>query len=76
MTPERWAEVKRVFDDVLEQPASSRDECIALACGSDSRLRGEVERLLYQHDQGQEFLAKPALSEAASSWASRPLKVS
>ena len=21
MTPERWAEVKRVFDDVLEQPA-------------------------------------------------------
>ncbi len=70
MSPERWAEVKRIFHDAIERPAGSRNEHVALACGSDSQLRGEVERLLSQHDQGQEFLAKPALSEAASNWAS------
>jgi eukaryotic-like serine/threonine-protein kinase len=70
MTTERWAEVKRIFQDALEQSVGTRNEHIALACGSDSQLRGEVERLLYQHDHGQTFLAGPALSAAASSWAS------
>jgi len=46
MTPQRWARIKEVFSAALETPASERPGFLESACGGDSDLRAEVERLL------------------------------
>jgi serine/threonine protein kinase len=46
LTPERWAHVKEIFGAVFEQSGEERKRFLDSACGSDSALRDEVERLL------------------------------
>ncbi len=45
MTPERWATIKSLFEQALQQPADQREEWIA-ASTSDAELLREVKRLL------------------------------
>ncbi|MFN0166019.1 MAG: protein kinase domain-containing protein, partial [Bryobacteraceae bacterium] len=58
MTPERWARIKEVFGAATETTAAERAAYLESACGADSDLRGEVERLLADH--ATETLASPA----------------
>jgi hypothetical protein len=60
MTPEGWARVKEIFNAALDQSPEKRAEFLAEACGGDESLRGEVNRLLAEHDQAGEFLNSPA----------------
>ena len=60
MTPERWARVRKVFDDALERPAKDRSAYLRVVCARDDELRREVETLLASHDQSEDFLATPA----------------
>ena len=60
MTPERWARVRKVFDDALERPAKDRAAYLRVVCARDDELRREVETLLASHDQSEDFLATPA----------------
>jgi tetratricopeptide (TPR) repeat protein len=46
MTPERWKEVKRLFDAVLEREPADRQEFLEATCGGDAGLRSEVTALL------------------------------
>ena len=46
MTPERWQEVKRLFDAVLERGPAERQQFLETSCGSDAALRAEVTALL------------------------------
>src|ERR1017187_2800709 len=46
MTPERWKEVKRLFDAVLERQPADRQEFLEATCGGDAILRAEVTSLL------------------------------
>ena len=65
MTPERWQEVKRVFDAALERDPTQREEFLALACSHDEDLRREVESLLAaQKDAGSRYDAR-IVEEAA-----------
>jgi serine/threonine protein kinase/tetratricopeptide (TPR) repeat protein len=61
MTPERWQQVKRLFEAALAEPPSSRGAWLAGACGRDERLREEVESLLAALD------AEPGRFETAPS---------
>ncbi len=55
MTPERWAEIKRVYTDALEREGPERDSFLDRACGSDTELRREVESLLRESADSSEF---------------------
>ena len=57
MTPERYQRVKAVFHEIVELPQSERAAALAVAAGSDTDLRREVETLLAASDT--EFLEKP-----------------
>ncbi len=46
MTPERWQQVKALFDDVLEREPSQQQAYLDGACGGDDELRREVTALL------------------------------
>lgn len=61
MNPERWQQVRAVFDRVVAVPGSGRPKLLDEACSGDSELRAEVESLLRSHDQaGSVFLKTPA----------------
>lgn len=64
MTPEGWTRVKEIFDAALDQSPEKREKFLAEACGGDESLRGEVNRLLAEHDQAGDFLNHPAWPQA------------
>lgn len=46
MTPERWQQVRRVFDQAVELAPDQRSSFLDRACSTDHSLRREVESLL------------------------------
>lgn len=46
MTPESWQQIKRIFDEAVELAPSEQGRFLDAACGSDERVRREVELML------------------------------
>ncbi len=65
MTPERWAKLQSVFNEVVEHPLTERAAVLASACGGDEELRQEVEELL-AIDQGSEDHLRDAIGGAVA----------
>src|SRR5215510_3995780 len=66
MSPERWQQVKQIFQSAIERPPSERDDFVSEACADDSELRSEVESLISSHDQAghsSEAMAVEAATE-------------
>ena len=61
MTPERWREVKGLFDRTLDRPPEERTEMLADAALRDPELAAEVERLMAANASAGEFLDRPAI---------------
>ncbi|HEU4786587.1 MAG TPA: serine/threonine-protein kinase, partial [Gemmatimonadaceae bacterium] len=60
MTPERWQQIKEVFDAAVALPGADRDAYLAVACAGDSDLRRELDSLLAAHGQASAgFLETP-----------------
>lgn len=70
MTRERWAQVERVLDAVLDSEPHEWQAIIAELCAADAELRTEVETLLARHDPAQRFLEVPAATAIAAGWGS------
>jgi serine/threonine-protein kinase len=62
---ERWAEVERALDRVLEAAPAERAALVGRICSHDPALRGEVDRLLRASEASNAFLATPATVYAA-----------
>ena len=63
MGAERWREVARIFDELLDQPRERREELLKARCGDDQELRREVGSLLAARERAApEFLEQPALA--------------
>lgn len=63
MTPDRWQQVRGVFDQVAALPSAERPAYLDQACSADPDLRREVESLLLSHHEaGTEFLNTPAIN--------------
>ncbi len=61
VTPERWKQVRAVFEEAELLPAPDRPDYLNRACTGDSELRREVESLLRAQSQaGSEFMGRPA----------------
>lgn len=66
MTPERWQQVKAIFDGAVECSSSSRMAYIRERCGNDEELRREVESLLASDAPTGSFLDNRFLETSAS----------
>src|SRR5262249_23584685 len=64
MTPERWLQIKRLFDAALAQEAESLPAFLAAACAGDEELRRQVEAMLAADAQTDELLDRPAYAAA------------
>lgn len=60
MTPERWAQIRQIFEGALERTPRDRAAYLRVTCARDDAMRREVESLLASHDDASGFLAKPA----------------
>jgi eukaryotic-like serine/threonine-protein kinase len=66
MTPERWQQVKEIFNSAIMHRPEERDLFISRACSGDEELRSEVESLIASHEQSGDFIDQPAFEVAAS----------
>ncbi len=66
MTPERWQQVKEIFNSALMYRPEDRGPFISQACSGDENLRSEVESLIASHEQSGSFIDKPAFEAAAA----------
>jgi serine/threonine protein kinase len=60
LTPERWVQIRQIFEGALERPQPERAAFVRVACARDGELRQEVESLLASHDGSGDFLDQPA----------------
>src|SRR5438128_11363891 len=65
MTPERWQQVKEIFQSALDRAPGERSDFLASACGGDGSLREEVESLLAAHEKAGSFIDSPAYEAVA-----------
>jgi serine/threonine protein kinase/Tol biopolymer transport system component len=65
MTPERWQQVKEIFNSAIKYLPEHRDMFIAQACRGDEALRSEVESLITSHEKDGSFIDEPAYYAAA-----------
>ena len=65
MNPERWQQIKRLYNSALELEPARREAFLQEACAGDDSLRKEIERLLAQKTEAEDLLGKPALEVAA-----------
>ncbi len=61
MTPERFRQIRNLFEAALERDAASRLSFLAEACQGDEPLRAEVGRLLAAHQQATGLLDRGAV---------------
>src|ERR1044072_4596520 len=66
MTPERWQQVKDIFNSAITYRADERSSFVSRACSGDDELRSEVESLIASHEESGSFIDKPAFEAAAS----------
>ncbi|MBA3255946.1 MAG: serine/threonine protein kinase, partial [Pyrinomonadaceae bacterium] len=69
MKPERWQQVKELFESALECAPDERAAFLDQACDGDESLCREVESLLASFDEGESFMERPAVALAAESLA-------
>ena len=60
MTPQRWSQIKHVFNGALERPTADRAAWLRSECGTDAGLLEAAEKLLQSHDTVGTFLDRPA----------------
>src|SRR5205807_9760404 len=65
MNDERFQQVDRVLQSVLERPAQERDAFLDEACGTDAALKNEVRSLLASYDESGSFIQPPAAQDGA-----------
>src|SRR5215211_5873051 len=75
MTPERWQQVKEIFNSALIYRPEERGPFISRACSGDEALRSEVESLIASHEQSGDFIDQPAFEVAASLLAREPAEL-
>jgi eukaryotic-like serine/threonine-protein kinase len=72
MEPERWQEIERLYDSVLNQEKSARVAFLERACNGDEALLRAVELLVAQNEKVDNFLDSPAMEVAAKHLARHP----
>jgi serine/threonine-protein kinase len=72
LTPERWRQVRQIFEDAMEQPLAEAPAFLAQACGTDVELRREVEDMLAACATVSDFLESSPRQLAAEALGTAP----
>ena len=64
MTPQRWQQLKQIFQSALERNPAERSAFLNQACAGDPALRSEVESLISSHDQAGNSIEAMAVEAA------------
>ena len=64
MTPERWQQVKAIFDQAVDREPASRAAFLRERCGNDEELQREVESLLASDQETGSLLENPLIGQA------------
>ena len=72
MTPQRFRQIRNVFDALMEREPATRTMFLEEACQGDEELRGEVQRLIAAHKQAPGWLDK-LVGEGLSETQEQPL---
>jgi serine/threonine protein kinase len=56
VTPERWKQIKDIFQSIVECDPSERTQLLERSCTGDAELRHEIEVLLQSDKQAESFL--------------------
>lgn len=65
MNPERWQEIKVLFDGALQREPHEREKFLDEACANDEPLRRSVETLLESYKEAGDFIEQPAIEKVA-----------
>ena len=65
MTPERWQQVKEIFNSAIKYAPEQRGLFLSQVCSGDKDLRSEVESLITSHEKEGSFIDEPAYYAAA-----------
>jgi serine/threonine protein kinase len=58
---EHWERMRQLFHGALAQPAGDRDAYLTEACGGNTALLAEINRLFKAHDEAGSFLESPVV---------------
>ena len=67
MTPDRWKQVRGIFDRVADAAVEDREGLLSRECGGDAELAADVRSLLASSDAAGAFLEVPAAEQVALS---------
>jgi serine/threonine protein kinase/Tol biopolymer transport system component len=67
--PQRWQQIKQIFEGALELHGDEREAYLAGACEGETEVRAEVESLLRSYEVAGSFMEAPAVAHAADSLA-------
>ncbi len=56
ISPQRWQQVKAIFQDVIELSPQERAQFLAAVCAEDQTLRLQVERMIAADDSANSFM--------------------
>src|SRR2546423_2080614 len=62
MNPERWKKVEEVFESALRLAPGERQAFLSDACGTDERLRNQVETLIASYESAGSYANRSPLS--------------
>jgi serine/threonine protein kinase/Tol biopolymer transport system component len=65
MDPNRWHKIEEVFNATLALPADQRESFLDSACEGDAELRSQIDSLIGELKQPDEFLSEPAFALGA-----------
>jgi hypothetical protein len=63
VTPQRWSQIRALFNGALERPPEAREAWLRAECGSDAALLADAQRLLRSFDTLGGFLDDPVQIE-------------
>src|SRR5262249_55235247 len=71
MTPERFRQIRKIYEAALEVDPTERQAFVVQACQGEDDLAREVEVLLGAREHSSEFIAGPALGTEYQSYDAR-----
>jgi len=67
--PQRWQQIKQIFEGALELHGTERVTFLDSACEGQTEVRAEVESLLRSYEVAGSFMEAPAVAQAADTLA-------
>ena len=73
LSPGQWAQVRRIYDETLDEPQDRRAEAALRLCEGDSQLESAIGQLLDPAARGSLGASRSFLDQASGEWLLPPV---